>query len=203
MAKLTDSQKRRLGIVAKATGGKLDGEKISDLLKAQIPEGPYDETVTITCRVRGKKSADTTSPKFYGVPLNLILDLALGMMPGFTKDHMLRLRAVATEITKAEKEGREIEAITFDNAAGEEVRLRAEEVERYAELATERHAELEEESALLSEIAKEDRLVRGQVNTSYIEIKVRKGGDLDGSTVLKQTKEDAKANGEAVTTDAA
>lgn len=194
---ITDSQKRRLGIVAKAVGGSIDGEKISDMLKQHIEEGPFDETVTVTAQVRGTKSADTTAERYYGVPIDMLFNLALGMMPGFTKDHMLRLRAVATEVTKAEKEGRPIADIEYENAAGETIQLTARDVERFVELATERQSELEAEGELLSQIAKETRTMYGRVNTSFIAVKVRKGGDDSGMTVIKQTKADAKENGEA------
>jgi len=196
MPKLTESQRRRLGLVAKAVGGSVDGVKISDMLKAEIDEGSFDETVTLVCQLRGTKSADTRGDRYYGVPIDLLFNLSLGMLPGFTKDHMLRLQAVATEVTKADKEDRDVQAITYQDANGDDVELDAEEVERYVELAHERNDELKEAGETLSEIAKESRLVRGRVNTSYVAVKVRKGGDVDnGMTILKQTKEDLAVHG--------
>ena len=199
---MIESQKRRLGVVAKGLDRKLvDGEeKFSDQLKQLMPEGPFEEKVAVFVHVRGTVGKGTTAERYLGVSHDDMLNLAIGFF-GATEDSYRKLAAGVIEYKRAELEEREVEDVTWEDSQGREHIISAAEIVAAAERGKARNEQMKADAGTtkFSALVKKTVPMSGRFDVAYIGCRARIATEEElsgpGFEHLKQTKDDAAAHG--------
>ena len=172
--KLTDAQKRRMGLVGKALSAQVDGESICDR-EFLGDVGAFDETIVVMARVAGFIGEDGKADRFLGCSFNFLIDVLIGSMPGFTKDFMMRLTQIAAELKRADVEGRKPRSITWQDSEGRPQTCGGEELKALKDRIQERKDQLKqetEEGGSLSKFIKAKVPVKGRCEIAVFECNV-------------------------------